>query len=193
MLSRMMASRSRCTSGGMSLRRTLPPSGRGRPVSRFHHSPRSTILRKPALRVGELAFVNDEAAVGAAGLHGVENSIERHDDVLEVVAQEKAQARERRSSSRPGSRSFSASGTIHRRRPDSVRRDHHRPVAVAHARAAGEQGVAVADVGVGVDGNGGDVQFAARGRVRSRSGCPPADARNGSRADRFCFPPSRRT
>src|SRR5207249_2872851 len=40
--------RSRRTGGGISLRTTFPPSGNGKPVWRFHHSPRSTIFSKPA-------------------------------------------------------------------------------------------------------------------------------------------------
>ncbi len=41
-------------------------------------------------------------------------------------------------------------------------------VAVAHARAAGQQGVFVGDVGVGVDADGGDVEFSARGAFVER-------------------------
>ena len=47
-------------------------------------------------------------------------------------------------------------------------RHQHRAVTVAHARAAGQQRVFVAHVGVGVDADGGDVEFAARGALVQR-------------------------
>ena len=65
MLSRMISSKSRCTAGAISLRKTLPPSGKGRPVSRFHHSPRSRTFVNPDRLVGELTFVNDQARRGS--------------------------------------------------------------------------------------------------------------------------------
>ena len=114
MLSRMIWRRSRRTSGGMSLRKTLPPSGSGRPVSRFHHSPRSTIFREPAPRIRQLAFMDDQPGVRAPAFHRVEDLVERHDDVLEL-AEIKLQ-REKRARHLPGrpqsgsSREISAAG-----------------------------------------------------------------------------------
>ncbi len=46
--------------------------------------------------------------------------------------------------------------------------DEYWTIAVAHARAAGQQRVLVTDVGVGVEADGGDIEFAARGTFVER-------------------------
>ena len=107
-----------------------------------------------------------------AGSHRVENLIERHDDVLEF-AEEKL---EREISARHFARhrdQAAAQPVAHlvRRAADGralVGRHQHRPVAVAHARAAGQQRVAIAHVGVGVDRDRRDVQLAAQGALVQR-------------------------
>ena len=47
-------------------------------------------------------------------------------------------------------------------------RHEHRAVTIAHARAAGQQRVFIAHMGIGVDADGGDVEFAARGALVQR-------------------------
>ena len=66
-------------SGPRSRRTALPPSGRGRPVSSFHHAPRSSSLTQALPAVGQLSLVDDEAHVGAALAHLVEDPVEGHD------------------------------------------------------------------------------------------------------------------
>ena len=85
MLSRMICDRSRRTSGGRSLRTTLPPNGSGRLGFSFHHAPRSSSLIETGSGIGQLAFVNDETGGRAPGFDRVENLIERHDDVFEFT------------------------------------------------------------------------------------------------------------
>src|SRR6476660_3611838 len=41
-------------------------------------------LRESRSGISELAFVNDQARIGAAVFYGVEDLVERHDDVLKV-------------------------------------------------------------------------------------------------------------
>ena len=64
----------------------LAPSGSGRPVCSFHHTPRSTTSFRSLVAVGELAFVNDQPgvdrlAVVLAGDDGRNDLVERHVDV----------------------------------------------------------------------------------------------------------------
>ena len=80
MLSRRIALIAERSAGAMSLRMTLPPSGSGRPVFALPPFAEIEDLREAVARVGELAFVDDEARVGAPAVHGVEDFIERHDD-----------------------------------------------------------------------------------------------------------------
>lgn len=55
--------------------------------------------------------------------------------------------------------------TFRRRDRASLAGDHHRPIAVAHAGAAGADGVLVGQVGVGVQAEreGGEFEFALKG------------------------------
>ncbi len=99
----------------------------------------------------------------------LENFIERHDDVDSTSPTKSCSARKalvifpgtamrlRRAATRDTASSSQISGSA-----VAGARDDHRPVAVAHARAAGQQRVLVEHVGVGVDRDRGDVQFAAR-------------------------------
>jgi hypothetical protein len=65
-------------SGPRSRRTALPPSGRGSPVSSFHHAPRSSDPVEAVAAVGELPLVDDQAHVGPALAHLVEDAVERH-------------------------------------------------------------------------------------------------------------------
>ena len=99
--------------------------------------------------------------------HGGKNLVERHDDVIEFLRRFAEPELQRQKRAGHGSR-----------HGDFFLRDflagkflfchEHRAVAVAHARAAGQQRVFVGDVGVGVDADGGNVEFAARGALVQR-------------------------
>ena len=111
--------------------------------------------------------MDDEANLGRAGADGLEDAVEGHHDVVESLGggvEPKLQREE---------------GAGHRAgHGDRLRGDfglgelalchQHRAVAVAHARAAGQQGILVAHVGLGMDADGGDVQFAPRGALVQR-------------------------
>ena len=102
-----------------------------------------------------------------ASADGFENLVERHHHVIEFLrafAQPELQREE---------------GAGHRARhgdflagdfgPGKLLFGHeHRAVTVAHARAAGQQRISLAHISVGVQADGGDVQFAARGAFVQR-------------------------
>ena len=114
--------------------------------------------------IRELAFVDDEADVGLAGAHGLEDLVEGHDDVIEVLrglAEPELECEEGAGHG-AGDGDLLAEDFFLR---ETLLADEHRAVAIAHARAAGEQGILVANVGVGVDADGGDVEFAAGGAL----------------------------
>ena len=116
---------------------------------------------QPLVGVGQLPFVDDQPGVDAPafvlpGRHGIENLVERHDDVVEIDAQAQPQgeigggAQARHGDRRAGQ-------LVERHAPPG---DDHRAVAVAHARPARAEDVAVAQVGVGVDADGRQFQLA---------------------------------
>ena len=141
----------------------------GRPVSLFPPFAQIDNFGEARVGVGELTLVNDQARRGLPAFHRVEDLIERHDDVIES-RRDKVAAPDRRSSSCPGSAIdpiaqpgadffdpyASAPG------PPGRCRDHHRAVAIAHARAAGQKRITVAHIRKGVNRDRGDVQFAAK-------------------------------
>ena len=117
--------------------------------------------------VGELAFVNDEADIGRAAFHGLKNLIERHDNVIEFLRRFAEPELQGKECAGHGSRHGNLFlGNFFARK--LLFCHEHRAIAVAHARAAGQQGVFVGNVGVGVDADGGDVEFAARGAFVQR-------------------------
>lgn len=111
---------------------------------------------------GELAFVDDQSDVGPVFPDGTEDFVEGHDEVIEFgggLAEPELEGEEGAGHAAghgdTGAGDFVAA--------EGAFGDQHGSVAVAHAGSAGEQGVLVTDVGVGVNADGGDVQFAARG------------------------------
>src|SRR6185295_16454825 len=100
--------------------------------------------------IGKLAFVDDEPDVGLAALYGCEDLVERYDDVVDLVRgpSEPELQSEKSAGHGAGNGDRAFEDFVSR---ECLFRDQHRPVAVAHAGAAGEQGVFVANVGVGVN------------------------------------------
>src|ERR1051326_5229061 len=110
--------------------------------------------------------MNDQARVCSACLYRVEDLVERNDDAFELAEIEfQSQERARHSAgdgnlavAQPG-----ADGSIRRRiQSAGFRSNDHRAVAVAHARAAWEQRITIAQVSEGVDRDRGDMQFASQ-------------------------------
>ncbi len=129
--------------------------------------------------VGELAFVDDEAGVGFAAREGVEDLIEGDDDVVELFlghAEEELELEER-AGHEAGNGDLFGEEFLAR---ELALADDHGAVAVAHAGAVGEERVVLEDVGVGVDGDRGDVELGAGGALVEGSGCPGGCARIGS-------------
>ena len=114
------------------------------------------------LLIGELALVDDEPDIGPPRAHRGKDLVERHDKVIELLrrlAQPQLQREEG-----AGHRARHGDLLAGDFRPgELLLRHQHRPIAVAHARAARQQGILVAHVGVGVNADRRDVQFAPRG------------------------------
>jgi hypothetical protein len=117
--------------------------------------------------------VNDETHIGASALHRGKNLVERNDDCL--ARTERELKREVRTRHFPGTamcRARNQSRTSPKRgfslRPGAVTRHEHRSVAIAHARAAGQQRILVEHVCISVDADRRDVQLAARGALVER-------------------------
>jgi hypothetical protein len=112
--------------------------------------------------IGELAFVNDEADIGAVFANGLEDLVERDDEAVEFgggLAEEKLE-REKGTGHGAGDGDAEAGdfggGKL-------AFGDEHGAIAIAHAGTAGEKGVLVANVSIGMDADGADVEFAASG------------------------------
>ncbi len=142
---------------------------RQRQAARLGEEPLAEIgaEEKALTGVGQLAFVDDEAHFRLAAREGVEDLIERHDDVVELLLRQ-AEIKLQREK-----------GAGHQARYGDFFRaeflagkwrlaDEHRPVVVAHAGAAAEQGVVLEHVGAGVDRDGGDVELGPRGALVER-------------------------
>ncbi len=119
--------------------------------------------------VGQLPFVDDQPGIDASplvlsGRHGVENAVEGDDHVIEIGAQTEPQgeigrgAQPRHGNRGPGQ-------LIERHGPPG---HDHRTVAVAHARAARTEDVAIAQVGVGMNAQGRQLQLAFEGPAVER-------------------------
>ena len=131
---------------------TLPPSGSGSPpVRSAHHSPRSTIFRRPFFLVRHLAFVNQQASRDLTSVHRFLDPVEGHDDPLHARVVE-TQGEER-------GRQFAGNGNTDtlERRGSALFHDDDGAVAIAHAGAVRQQDVTVRQVGVRVKGNRGDL------------------------------------
>lgn len=117
---------------------------------------------KPFVAVGELAFVDDEADIGFAFFDSGKDLVEGDDNVVEGVAG----AAEPELEGEEGAGHCAGDGDAFGGdlvASEFLLGDKHGTVAIAHAGAAGEQGVLIADVGVGVDADGRNIEFAAGG------------------------------
>ena len=118
----------------------------------------------------ELPFVNDQPgvdrlAVVLAGHDGRNDLVERHFDAGKIRAQAQPQRQVRTGQlARHGDRAPRQLVDAHR-----LRGHDHRPVAVAHAGAAGAQNVFVVQESVGVNADGGELQLALNARRLSVS------------------------
>ena len=119
---------------------------------------------QPLILERQLPLVDDKPRVIFSFLHRLEDLVEGQDFVGEPLRQQQAQGEERRGQ-RAGHGDAGGLQFLNRHRPAG---DDHRPVAVAHAATAGQQGVLVEEVGVGVDADGGEVEFAAEGAAVER-------------------------
>jgi hypothetical protein len=107
---------------------------------------------------GELPFVDDQPGVKAAPGHGVEDLVEGHHLVGKALAQQQAQGQEGRRQ-RAGHGDADAAQLLDGQRPAC---HHHGSVAIAHAAAAGQEGVLIEQQSIGMDADGGHLQFAAQ-------------------------------
>ena len=144
---------------------------------------------QPLVLERQLPFVDDQPGVIFAFFDRLQNLVERHDLVGEPLRQQQAQGKERRGQ-RAGHGDAAAAQLVHRHRPAG---DDHRAVAVAHAAAARQQSVLVEQVGVGVDADGGHVEFAAQGAAVERLDVLQARGGIPDRRCRSCRGPGRRT
>ena len=116
--------------------------------------------------IGELAFMDDQPGVGFAVAH-VRGDLVEVDDFVAWNASPRSCPRHSCSVrnavvSSPGMAMVLPRRVVERHR---LAGDDHRAVLVAHAAAATGQGVFVGDVGIGVDGDGGDLQLALASRA----------------------------
>ena len=92
---------------------------------------------------------------------------------------------------------FARIGFVIRRWTFGVRRsafsDDNRPVAVSHAGSARQQRILVANIGVSVDGDSGNMQLAANRPFIKRLDILEAMLKPVSAQSRFCFSPLRKT
>ena len=109
-------------------------------------------LDEAVVGVGELAFVDDEAGVELAGEDGGDDLVEGDGDGLDLGSEE-LEGEVRRGEG-AGDRDAGLPDVVE---GELAGGDDHGAVALAHAAAAGHDGVVVLEIGVGVEGDGGDV------------------------------------
>ena len=126
--------------------------------------PHAKILaaNEPLVFKRQLTLVDDQPHVGEPFVDGFENLVERHDGVVDPLTRtlEPKLQREERARHRARHSNAERSNFLSR---EFLARHQHRPVAVAHARAARQQRVLVTHVRVGVDADRRDVEFAPAG------------------------------
>ena len=103
-------------------------------------------------REGELALVDDQAHVGSALLHLVEDPVEGHHPGAHLRREEPQGQEGRGEGAGHGHLEIGDAGGRKR-----LARHEQRPVAVADAAPAGHERVLVGHVGIGVEGNRGDL------------------------------------
>jgi hypothetical protein len=119
------------------------------------------------ITVSELSLVNNEADVGLARADGLEDLVEGDHEIVDLARgffQPKLE-REEGAGHGAGDGDFFAGDFFPGVAP---RGDQHGAVAVPHAGAAGKERVLATDVGVGVNADGRDIKFSARGALVER-------------------------
>ena len=181
-------------SGPRSLRIALPPSGSGRPVSSCHHWPRSTTNLRVLLAVGQLSFVDNEAGVDPLPSYWPLSTASRiwsngTPSYVEIPCQTQSQREIGR-----GQRAGHGNRPFRERRQRHARLRHdHRPVAIPHACAARAEGVNVGQIGVAVQADGRQLQFAGEGAAVERFDVHELMTEFDSRPCRSCRSPGRET
>ena len=111
--------------------------------------------------------MNDQASLRLAGVDGLENLVKRNDDKIDFFRRQLQPELQGQKSAGHRPRH----GNFHAGQFGPAERffgHEHRPVTVAHARPARQQGILPADKSVGMNANGRDVQFASRGPLVER-------------------------
>ena len=151
-----------------SLMNDVPPERQRQPVVLLS-PPDAQIFadHEPFIAVGKLPFVDDQADFRRAAADGLENPVKGHDDVIEFLRRFAEPELQREKRAGHGSRhgdffpeNFFTGKLLFRHQ--------HRAIAVAHARAAGQQRVFIGNVSVGMNADGGDVEFSAGGAFVQR-------------------------
>ena len=107
---------------------------------------------QPGLVVGELALVDDQPGLVLAGEHFGNDLVEGNDYGLDLGREELQRQVGGGQRARDGdAHALDLVERVH------ARRDDHRPIALAHAAAAGQQRVLVLDVRIGVEGDRGHI------------------------------------
>jgi hypothetical protein len=111
--------------------------------------------------------MDDQARLRLAGVDGLENPVKRNDDKIDFIRRQLQPELQRQKSAGHGPRhGDSCSSQVI---PAERFFGHeHRPVAVAHARPARQQGILRADIGIGMKANGRNIQLAPRGPLVQR-------------------------
>ncbi len=112
--------------------------------------------------VGELAFVNDESGVGVSGFDVLKDFVEGFNDVAEAFADGDGGGEE---GGGHGAGDGDAEFFVGLEFVEGVGffGDDHGAVVVTHGATAGHEGVIFGDVGIGVEGDGGDFEFGLHG------------------------------
>ena len=140
--------------------RKRQPCFPGPPLPKIKHLP------KAFAGIGELSFVNQKPDLGLIPADSVEDLVERHGNAVALPdkqTQGKVSARHFAGDRNPFRAKKRANHIIVLARFFFAERHENRAVAVAHARPAGKQGIPVQDMGIGVNGDRRNIQFAPHG------------------------------
>ena len=111
--------------------------------------------------------MNDQAHIGLPSLDRCKNLIKRHHHIVNLRFRpaEPQLQRQKRTGHFTGHGNLFAGDFLFR---IMLLGYQHRAVSVAHTRPAGQQGVLIAHISVGVNADGADIQLAARGALVER-------------------------